>query len=231
MRAVVLLALAACTGNKTQAAPSERVSGKLEPITDALCVTKGTVATNAPVTEPTVRAVALGSSGEAASMTFTYRGHSAKVRELASGQERHQLGLKLRAQNGCNLVYVMWRLESKQGIPIVDVSVKRNPGQRSNEQCGTDGYTKIKPQKDKYALVPVLGAGEKHTLRAAITGDELRAWIDDKLVWRGTLPDSARDLVGPAGIRSDNLAYDLVAFAASAGDKGTAPKCKTEEGD
>jgi hypothetical protein len=227
---LVLAALAGCTGNSSQAAPTRSAPGKLEAIGDALCVTKGSAAIKGAVTEPTVRAVAPSTSGEAAALTFTYRGYSTTKRELASGQERHQLGLKLRAQDGCNLVYVMWRLESKKGIPIVEVSVKRNPGQRTSEQCGTDGYTKVKPAKDHtLALVPVLAAGDTHTLRAAIAGDELRAWIDDKLVWRGTLPDSTRDLAGPAGLRSDNLAYDLVAFAAAAGD-GKA-KCTKEDGD
>ena len=123
----------------------------------------------------------------------------------------------------------MWRLEYKQGIPIIDVSVKRNPGQRTHAQCGTDGYTKVKAVKDdKLAIVPVLTSGETHTLRAAIAGDELRAWIDDKLVWRGTLPDSARDLHGPAGLRSDNPPYELVAFAAASGEPRA---CKTDEGD
>jgi hypothetical protein len=239
MKALLLVALAAgCTGNKTQAAPSERApAGKLEAITE-LCVTKGTVAfaggdaVNAPVTDPTVRAVALASSGDAASMTFTYRGHSEKIKKLASGQERHQLGLKLRAQNGCNLVYVMWRLEGPKGAPMIEVSIKRNPGQRTHAECGVEGYTKVKPTKpDKLAIVPVLGAGDKHTLRATIAGDELRAWIDDKLVWNGALPDSARDLVGRAGIRSDNVAYDLGAFSAPAGDAKGAPKCTPAEGD
>lgn len=227
---IVLAVLAGCTSNSSQAAPTRSGPGKLEPISDALCVTKGSATLKGQVDDPTVRAVAPATHGDAAALTFTYRGYSATKRELASGQERHQLGLKLRAQNGCNLVYVMWRLENKQGVPFVEVSVKRNPGQRTHAQCGTDGYTKIKPVKDSsLALVPVLTAGATHTLRAAIAGDELRAWIDDKLVWRGTLPDSARDLVGPAGLRSDNLAYDLVGFAAPAGEVKT--RCTPAEGD
>jgi hypothetical protein len=229
MRSVLLL-LAAC-GTSTQAAP-ERTAGKLELIKDPLCVTKGAAQVGGEVTAPATRAVALGSSGDAAAMTFVYRGHTKDVKVLASGQERRQLGLKLRAANGCNLVYVMWRTD-KGKAPKVDVSVKLNPGSRSHADCGAGGYTKIKPTRDaKLSLVPVFAAGDTHTLRAAIAGDQLRAWIDDKLVWQGTLPDGARDLVGPAGIRSDNLAFDLVSFAAPTGDTGaTAPKCVIADGD
>lgn len=229
MKAVVVLALAACGGNQGQTAP-DRGSGKLEPVTD-LCVTKGRATIGAAITEPTMRAVALASQGEAAAMTFTYRGHTEQTRELASGQERHQLGLKLRAQNGCNLVYVMWRLDP---VPRLDVSVKINPGGRTHADCGANGYTKVKGTSDsKLTLVPVLAAGDTHTLRAQISGDELRAFIDDKLAWRGTLPDSARELVGPAGVRSDNIGFDLISFSAPPGDSDSrvAPKCKTEEGD
>jgi hypothetical protein len=226
----LLLLLAACGGSPSQAAP-DRSAGKLEPVADTWCVTKGNAAIGSSVTEPTVRAVAMGTQGDAAALTFTYRGHTQKVRELASGQERRQLGLKLRAQNGCNLVYVMYRAD-EGAAPKIDVSVKHNPGASTHADCGAGGYTKVKGSSDsKLALVPVLAAGDKHTLRAAIAGDELRAFIDDKLVWRGTLPDSARELVGPAGVRSDNLAYDLVAFEAPKGPASATANCKTAEGD
>lgn len=223
MNLAAVLALgcfAACSGNKTEAAPT-----KLE-VTDGLCVTKGAAALGRKVTEPTVRAVAIGSEGNIATLTFTFRGDSDKIRELASGQARRQLGLKLRAQNGCNLVYVMWRLDPK---PMLEVSVKHNAGKRSHEECGANGYTKVKAEKS--LPVPELGAGDTHVLRAEILGDELRATIDKKLVWRGTLPDSARALAGPSGFRSDNLTYDLVAFDARKGAAQATAKCSAEHGD
>jgi hypothetical protein len=223
-----MLLLAAC-GSSTQAAPERAPAGKLELVKDPLCATRGVTPLGGPVTEPTTRAIALGTSGDAAAMTFVYRGRTQEVKKLASGQDRRQLGLKLRAANGCNLVYVMWRSDEGKA-PMVDVSVKLNPGGVTHADCGPDGYTKLKPSRDdKLALVPVLAAGEQHTLRAAIAGDTLRAWIDDKLVWQGTLPDAARSLVGPAGIRSDNLAYDLVSFAAPVGD--TKANCTPGDGD
>ena len=49
------------------------------------------------------------------------------------------------------------------------------------------------------------------------------------MVWRGTLPAAARDLAGPAGLRSDNLAFDLVSFQAPAGDPRRAvPACRKD---
>jgi hypothetical protein len=186
---------------------------KVQPIAkEALCVTKGAARIGERVTQPTLRAFAHGTSGDAAALTFTFRGETEHTRALASGQERRQLGLKLRAANGCNLVYVMWRLDPR---PALDVSVKHNPGMATHKQCGAGGYHKVKPVE--HAAVPPLVAGETHTLRAEIHGDELTAWIDDQPAWRGTLPDRARELSGPAGLRSDNLAFDLVAFSAPAG--------------
>jgi len=192
-----------------------------------LCVTKGAASLGAAVTAPTMRAVALGSSGDAASLRFVFRGETAVSRELASGEARRQLGLKLRAQDGCNLVYVMWRLDPK---PSLEVSLKRNPGQRTHRECGAAGYSRVKPALR--APIPALTPGGEHTLRAEIAGDALFAWIDDQLVWRGVLPAGARDLAGPAGLRSDNLSFDLVAFSAPPAPSSSAPpKCSPEHGD
>jgi hypothetical protein len=233
--AALLVALVACCGSKRQEKHADHVEApvtlnKLDPHNDAAawCVTKGVAALGARVDDPTVRAVARGSGGDAASVTFTFVGQSTQTRALASGQLRRQIGLKLRAENGCNLIYVMWRLDPK---PFIEVSVKRNPGMRTNEECGANGYTKLK-RPDERGDLPDLEAGSTHTLRAAIEGDELTAWVDDKLMWRGALPDEARELKGPAGVRSDNLAFDLVAFAAPAGN-GPMPevKCVGEESD
>lgn len=221
--AMLAIVATSCGSTTLDAAPAPR---KLTPVAhDALCVTKGAVDKGA-VTEPTVRAFARGSDGDAAQLTFTYRGQSAAGRELASGQLRRQVGLKLRAQDSCNVVYVMWRLDPK---PRLEVSVKSNPGKHTHDECGAEGYTKVKPA----ANVAELEDGKTYTLRAEISGDELVAWIDGALAWRGTLPSTARDIRGPAGLRSDNVQFDIVEFAApsSAPDSRTGPVCKkTEEG-
>jgi hypothetical protein len=187
-------------------------------------VTKGKL-TGARITVPTFRAVAPGSSGDAASARFTVHGATAKARALASGQERRQLGLKLRAQDGCNLVYVMWRLDPK---PKLEVSVKQNPGARTSKECGAEGYTKVKPQRT--AALPTLIDGTSHELRAEIVGDRLIAWVDDQLAWEGRLPASASELFGPAGLRSDNLDFELdVLSAERAGAVADAIACNGDE--
>ena len=224
------LVIATGCGSTLEAASGERTpSIELRPIThDAICVTKGEIE-NAAITQPTVRAFARGAGGDAAQLRFTFRGESDTTRELASGEARRQLGLKLRAENSCNVVYVMWRLDPK---PKLTVSVKRNRGKRTHEECGAAGYINVKPAKT--APVPALEVGNTHTLRAEIVGDDLFAWIDGRLTWQGHLPEEARDMTGPAGIRSDNLKLDVLELAAPHADQGARsewPACKRHEHD
>lgn len=176
----------------------------------SLCITKGKLS-GSRVEAATFRATALGAGGDAAAIKFVVFGETAKKRALANGAERRQLGLKLRALDGCNLLYVMWRLDPK---PHLEVAIKRNPGSRTHEDCGAHGYTKLKPMRRED--LPALVNGDSHELRAEIAGDAILAWVDDKLVWRGKLPADARDLTGPAGIRSDNLAFELTSVSVDA---------------
>jgi hypothetical protein len=199
-------------------------------VTNGLCVTKGSLASEHDVTVPTFRAVAPDTGGDSASLEFVFKGETEKERALGSGQIRRQIGLKLRAQNGCNLVYAMWRLDPK---PKLEVSVKLNPGATNHEQCNTEGYTKVKPEKS--SPLPDLVAGDTHTLAAEITGTELTASIDGKIAWRGHLPDSVRTLTGRAGLRSDNLAYTIKKFtgapAAAAPADAKHQRCHNEDND
>jgi hypothetical protein len=176
----------------------------------ALCVTKGELA-GARVEVPTFRAVAPGHGGDAVSIKFVVRGHSERTRALAHGSTRRQLGLKLRAKDGCNLLYVMWRLDPK---PKLQVDIKRNPGARTHRECGANGYTKIEPTS--VGVLPNLEYGTEHELRAEIVGNSLVAWIDEHVMWRGELPAEAGKLTGPAGVRSDNLAFELESVAVEA---------------
>lgn len=222
--AIALAATGACgdhraggasSGDKADMSESPRI--KLSPVAKAaLCATKGEARIGERVTQPTARAFARDTSGDAAALTFVYRGATEHERALASGDDRRQLGLKLRAANGCNLVYVMWRLDPR---PQLDISVKYNPGMTTHENCGASGYKKV--TRAEHGSVPRLVIGERHTLRAEIDGDELTVWIDERPAWRGTLPGQARRLSGPAGLRSDNLAFDLVAFSAAPGTTNT----------
>ncbi len=266
---IAALLFAGCSAKRIEAAPerssppSSAVSAPvlpsiaLSPIAaDRLCVTKGAASIGSPVTQPTMRAIALDSSGDAASLSFTFRGDTATSRSLASGESRRQLGLKLRAQDGCNLLYVMWRLDP---APSLSVSLKHNPGMRTHRECGARGYMPLKPARapapvrgpapasdpvrgpgptasalaagSALAAVPALTPGSSHNLRAEIAGDELLAWIDDQLVWRGPLPPTARSLSGPAGLRSDNVRFDLVSFSAAPAPSPASSKCSTDASD
>jgi hypothetical protein len=233
VRAALLVALvAACGSGKPVDAPSRdgrgadaRPSAKVDAMSSKLCVTKGRAAEGTRVGDPTVRAVVKGSHGDAAYIIFKFHGDSDKLRELASGQPRRQIGLKLKAQNSCNVIYVMWRLDPR---PMVEVSVKRNPDMTTHKECGASGYTKVRGEK--VLPVPALEKGSQHQLEAEITDQVLEVWIDKELVWRGELPDSVQGLHGPGGLRSDNVAYDLIAFAAR-GSPATPEQCVVEPDD
>ena len=222
VRLGLLVLCAACSHGSDRSSPDPVPAAKLVAVTpEALCVTHGALA-GAKIEVPTFRAVATGHAGDAASMKFRAHGETADTRALASGQLRRQLGLKLRADDGCNLVYVMWRLDPK---PKLEVSVKRNAGQKTAKECGAAGYTKLKPDK-AIAFLP-FNDGKPHELRAEITGDTLAAWIDGQLAWRGELPAAARELHGPAGVRSDNIAWDLDGLEVDARDADS--KCRADD--
>jgi hypothetical protein len=155
---------------------------------------------------------------------FTYLGPSGEEAKLASGRERRQFGLKLHAQDACNVVYAMWRIEPE---PKLVVSVKSNPGQHTSAECGNRGYREIKPFQEYPA--PLLRLGDSHWLRAEMTGARLRVSVDDALVWDGQVGKEALDFNGPVGIRSDNARLE---FALQAGQSsGPQPhyvlSCKT----
>jgi hypothetical protein len=151
-----------------------------------------------------MRAVMAGDTSSAAELSFTYRGPSAETAPLASGELRRQIGIKLRAQDTCNVVYVMWHVEP---LPGIAVSVKRNPGASTHLACRDGGYLNLRPATSSPA--PLLRPGEKHTLLAAIDGETLRVSADGAVVWTGLLPRDAFAFDGPAGIRSDNGIFDF----------------------
>src|SRR5262249_51790736 len=93
-----------------------------------LCVTSGRVsardARTLSVESAGMRAVVARDSSRSAEIAFVYRGPSATTSPLASGELRRQIGLKLRAADTCNVVYVMWHVDPTPGV---FVSVKHNP--------------------------------------------------------------------------------------------------------
>jgi hypothetical protein len=172
-------------------------------------VTKGRLAGSSgprgQVTEAKFRAVAPGSDGNAAELRFVYQGPTAETTALASGEVRRQLGIKLRAENGCNLLYVMWRFEPKSQVVV---SVKANPGQRTHRECGARGYRNLKSKVAAAAAVPAPAPGSAHAMKAVLTGTMLRVWLDHALVWEGDVGAEGLASAGPVGLRSDNVRFE-----------------------
>jgi len=153
---------------------------------------------------PKMRAYLIRSTAQAIEARFTYLGPTAVQSPLASGQIRRQFGLKLRAQDGCNLVYAMWRFEPESKLVI---SVKNNPNEHTSAECGNRGYRNIKASRA--SPVPRVHPGESHTLRAEMNAAELAVFIDGTLSWEGNLGPEINSADGPVGIRSDNALLDL----------------------
>jgi hypothetical protein len=153
-----------------------------------------------------VRGYGVRTDGRAAELRFVYRGPSVEVSRLGSGSVFRQLGLKLEAQDGCNVLYVMWRLEPATGVEVL---VKRNPGQSVHSQCGNRGYRKVKPASAR--PVPPLAPGSAHRLAAELTGTHLVARVDGMPVVEAEVGELG--FAGPAGFRTDNVEAELELFA------------------
>jgi hypothetical protein len=187
----------------------EQEPGKLTRISlPQFHVTEGSLKVNSQgrllIEAPKVRAVVPSVTSPVAELRFTYLGPAELQRTLASGELRCQVGLKLRAQDGCNLVYVMWRISPKPGLVV---SVKYNPGQHTSAACGNRGYTNVSARQT--GPVPTLAPNAPHTLRADLEGQELRVLVDGALVWAGELPREMLDFEGPVGLRTDNGRFEL----------------------
>jgi hypothetical protein len=207
LRPLVLLALlsmvwAQPANHSTDMAPIER---------SQLCVTKGKIEVvsgkHLEVSEPEMRAVLTAMTPQHVEAHFTYLGPSAGEKRLGSGELRRQFGLKLRAANGCNLVYAMWRIDPKSELVV---SVKNNPGMSTSAECGTKGYNNLKAEKA--SPVPPLHKGSSHTWRAKMHGGRLQVWIDQKLVWEGDVGQTALAFDGPVGVRTDNGRFKFELF-------------------
>jgi hypothetical protein len=180
---------------------------------ERLCVTEGAVEQAADhssmdhrlsVNAPKMRAYLNQWTTQSAELRFTYLGGTSKESALGSGAIRRQFGLKLRAQDPCNLVYAIWRVNPESKLVV---SVKRNPEQHTSAECGNRGYINIKPRKA--SAVPRLEAGQSHTLRAEMTNTDLRLLVDKHEIWEGDVGPDAAKFDGPVGIRSDNARLEF----------------------
>lgn len=218
------IALFAATARK-ELAPVPRAS---------LCVTEGEVGEAAggrlTVNSAKMRAYFNAFTAPVGEIDFTYLGSTGDEARLGSGELRRQLGLKLRAADACNLVYVMWRIEPESKLVV---SIKSNPGQHSSVECANRGYRNIKPARSK--PVPALLPGAQHTLRAEMNGSALAVFADGLNVWGGDLGADALAFDGPIGMRSDNAKLELHLLAepsdAIAMRQRAAPGCKSDAGE
>lgn len=179
---------------------------------EKFCVTEGQLSSGKNdwigVESVKARAVLSFASEQEAEMRFHYLGETQERSRLGSGQERTQLGLKLRAQDGCNLVYVMWRISPETKLVV---SIKRNPGKHTHAECGNGGYVNIKAAKER--AVPRIEQGSTHSLRANLQGDSLAVYADGEPTWEGKLGSEALQFDGPVGFRSDNVRFDFQFYA------------------
>jgi hypothetical protein len=203
-------------------------SAQWTPVSRAnLCVTEGTIdelpGQRLSVSVPKMRAYVNAYTQPVAEVRFTYLGSTGNEAPLASGEMRRQFGLKLRAQDACNLVYAMWRIEPQSKLVV---SVKSNPGEHTSAQCGNRGYQNIKPRRS--VPVATLSSGDTHVLRAEMNGAEMQVFADNSLVWEGSVGPDALAFDGPVGIRSDNarLQIDL---RTGQRIKDQTPGCRGEE--
>jgi hypothetical protein len=193
-----------------------------------LCVTEGAIektsANRLSVNASKMRAYVNAWTAQSAEIRFTYLGGTRQQSALGSGQVRRQFGLKLHAQDACNLVYAIWRVQPESKFVV---SVKRNPAAHSSSECGNRGYVTIKPRKA--SAVPGLQPGQSHALRAEMKKSELRIYVDDHEVWQGDVGPDAAQFVGPVGIRSDNarLEFDLKAREYEGAHPDDVKACKT----
>ncbi len=155
-----------------------------------------------------------------AEIDFRYLGPSADEKALSSGEMRRQIGLKLRAADTCNLVYVMWHIAPDARIAV---SIKRNPGRHSHAECDAHGYVDVASVDG--GAVAKIAAGEEHRLRAALDGSRLTVTADGKVAWAGNLGRGVQDLDGPVGMRSDNARFDFVFLAAEPDGRAATGHC------
>jgi hypothetical protein len=182
----------------------------------SLCVTNGVVSPLPDgwlaVETASSRGVVRGSDGQTAEIRFRYLGPTADSKPLASGELRRQIGIKLHAQDTCNLLYVMWHIEPDSKI---GVSIKHNPTQHTHAQCHANGYTTLRPNTS--VAMPRILRNEAHTLRAELRGTELIVLADGRRAWVGTVGGGLAGIDGPVGFRTDNARFEFEYFANIAG--------------
>jgi hypothetical protein len=173
------------------------------------------------VDAPKLRATIAGSTGTSLSLGFRLLGETAEQAPLGSGELRQQLGLELAARDQCNLLYVMWRQRPRAELVV---QVKRNAGDSTHAECENGGYHRLRPTRT--GALPRLESGKTYTLEARIAQGKLEVTIDGAAVWQGPLDRAALELSGRAGLRGDNLRFEVRSLRAELveGAAGTCPR-------
>lgn len=170
-----------------------------------VCVTNGALETDSSgrfvINTPSSRAVVKGVDDSAAAIKFEYLGPASGETRLASGIVRRQLGIKLRAEDSCNVIYIMWGIEPQPGLVI---SMKVNEGKSTHAQCGVKGY-KLVASTFERQIAPIQ-VGEPRALAAHLDAKgKLSVRVDGELAWEGQTFPTANKMYGYAGIRTDNV--------------------------
>ena len=217
------LALLATFGGVAPARSDDAPPGLAPAPKSRLCVTEGALSSSLDqrlsIDVAKLRAVLAAPGRQAIEARFVYLGPTAEAAPLRSGAIRRQFGLKLRAADGCNLIYAMWRFAPE---PALVVSVKSNPGLHTSRACGAQGYRNVAPLRQRPVEAPEIGAS--HRLAAVLDREALRVQIDGREVWEGDVGRDALAVDGPVGIRSDNVRLVLELFAAPAMGQDVCPK-------
>lgn len=194
---------------------------------EQFCITEGRITRSESqgmrVDSTKMRAVLGWTSKPEAEIRFRYFGETEDRSLLRSGAERTQIGLKLKAQDDCNVLYVMWRISP---VSSLVVSVKSNPGQHRHAECGNSGYTNIRGTLSR--PIPKIAEGSEHSLHATLVGALLSVDVDGALVWEGNVGDDGLRFDGPVGLRSDNARFDFQFFAHPASSAPVCDKNRTE---
>lgn len=170
-----------------------------------ICVTNGALMKDSNgkfiVDTPSSRAVVTGANDSAAAITFEYLGPASGETRLASGVVRRQLGIKLRAEDSCNVIYIMWGIEPQPGLII---SMKVNEGKSTHSECGVKGYKLVPPTLDK-PIAPIR-VGEPRAMAANLDDmGKLTVRVDGEVAWEGQTFPAANTMYGYSGIRTDNV--------------------------
>jgi hypothetical protein len=222
-----VLVLTSFIGHQVAVVAQTPVSQRARVSLTDLCVSEGTVtalpAHRLLITVPNVHATMNQETPQDIEARFVYLGPTAENETPTRGHGHHQFGFEMFAQDACNLVYVMWRLEPESTIVV---SVKNNPDQHAHSDCGGRGTTTVSPEHTR-PLPPVRG-GERlsHALRAKITGATLGVFADGGLVWQGVLPADVLRTHGPVGIHCDNAKLEIRLTVASPAAGAVVLPCK-----